>query len=77
MINDSPRRFVAGAVCPKCGEIDKLVLYRQQEVNVQECVRCGFSEQMRFESEIAPLETRVTREPEHPLRFVDIAVSTK
>ena len=27
-----PRRFIAGAVCPKCAEMDKTVMYRVSEV---------------------------------------------
>ena len=38
-----PRRFIAGAVCPKCAEMDKTVMYRVSDVEqVRECVRCGF-----------------------------------
>lgn len=38
----SPRRFIAGATCPACGEIDKLVLYYLDGVKFHECVRCGY-----------------------------------
>jgi uncharacterized metal-binding protein (TIGR02443 family) len=36
------RRFIAGAVCPRCGEMDKLLV--DLETDQRECVACGFSE---------------------------------
>ena len=36
------RRFIAGAVCPRCGEMDKIVVDMDSEQ--RECVACGFSE---------------------------------
>lgn len=40
--NATPRRFIAGAKCPACGEIDKLVLYYLDGIKFHECVRCGY-----------------------------------
>ena len=37
------RRFIAGAVCPRCGEMDKLVV--DSETDQRECVRCGYRDQ--------------------------------
>ena len=36
------RRFIAGAVCPRCGEMDKIVV--NMETDRRECIACGFSE---------------------------------
>ncbi|MEP4145804.1 MAG: YheV family putative metal-binding protein [Halioglobus sp.] len=36
------RRFIAGAVCPRCGEMDKIVV--DMETQTRECVACDFSE---------------------------------
>lgn len=58
------KRFIAGAVCPKCSEMDKLVMYKNEEGrDVRECVACGYRDVMKSEEEMAEaaqLETRVT-----------------
>ena len=37
------RRFIAGAICPECGALDRIVLYdHPQEGPVRECIECGF-----------------------------------
>ena len=41
-IKPGRRRFIAGAVCPRCGEMDKIVVDMDSEQ--RECVACGFSE---------------------------------
>jgi hypothetical protein len=37
------RRFIAGAVCPRCARMDKIVV--NLDTNQRECVACGFSEE--------------------------------
>ena len=39
------KRFIAGAVCPQCQLVDKMVVYRQDETEFCECVRCGYKQQ--------------------------------
>ena len=57
---DRRRRFIAGAVCPRCGEMDKLVVYLDSDQ--RECVACGFSEGRPLDGDSAPeLPTRVSR----------------
>jgi uncharacterized metal-binding protein (TIGR02443 family) len=34
------KRFIAGATCPKCKEIDTLMLYKENDVEQVECVEC-------------------------------------
>lgn len=36
------RRFIAGAVCPRCSAMDKIVV--DGVTDQRECVACGFSE---------------------------------
>lgn len=36
------RRFIAGAVCPRCGEMDRVVV--DLDSDQRECTACGFSE---------------------------------
>lgn len=38
----SRRRFIAGAVCPRCAAMDKIVI--NLDTDRRECVACGFSE---------------------------------
>jgi len=35
------KRFIAGATCPKCQQKDTLALWRENNVDVVECVKCG------------------------------------
>lgn len=56
------RRFIAGAVCPRCSEMDKIVVYRdEQGEEVRECVRCGFKEGIPPLPVQQELDTRVNR----------------
>lgn len=36
------RRFIAGAVCPRCRAMDSIVVDRESDE--RECIACGFSE---------------------------------
>lgn len=36
------KQFIAGAICPKCSDVDSLVLY--QESQDIECVSCGLKQ---------------------------------
>lgn len=53
------KRFIAGAVCPRCGEMDKLMTYKEDDKEFRECVSCDFSDEMRFQQNPRELETRV------------------
>ena len=35
------KRFIAGAVCPSCQAKDSLALWRENNIDVVECVKCG------------------------------------
>lgn len=48
-----PKRFIAGAVCPRCGVQDRLRLFSVDGAAHRDCVACGFSdvlEEARSES---------------------------
>ncbi len=68
-MNDIPgtssvRRFIAGAVCPRCGAMDRLVTFTEEEQRYRECVACDFRDRMEEagnESDQGELETRVSR----------------
>lgn len=58
------RRFIAGAVCPKCAEMDRLVTYSNEEGTFRECVSCGYSDKQIAQEEALEsdvLETRVNQ----------------
>lgn len=62
MAYSEKKRFVAGAVCPRCSEIDKIMVYREQGKDYRECVSCGFKDEMHFPEKPRELTTRVTPE---------------
>jgi hypothetical protein len=60
----TPKRFIAGAVCPKCAEMDRLVSYTNDEGTFKECVACGFIEKQLVQVESSELNTRVNHASE-------------
>lgn len=59
MAYSTKRRFVAGAVCPRCSAMDKLVVFNEEGKDYRECVSCGFKEEMRLNIAASELSTRV------------------
>lgn len=55
------KRFIAGAVCPRCSEMDRIVNYWKDGKNYRECVSCGFVDEIRLQSASAELQTRVSK----------------
>lgn len=75
--NKVVKRFIAGAVCPRCGEMDKLVTFSNDEGTFKECVACDFEEKQLAQVEMKELDTRVNHMPEDetveqadPIKFV-------
>ena len=81
----SNRRFIAGAVCPRCSQMDKIVV--NLDTDQRECVACGFSEARPADTPsvaTAELNTRVSRAaarridtPAEAVKFVDPGVGKK
>lgn len=73
----SKKRFIAGAVCPRCNEMDKIVVYSEDGKEFRACVNCDFEEQMFLQSPPRELETRVNRteaqkrEEVQPVKLID------
>ncbi len=69
------KRFIAGAVCPKCAEMDRLTVHEDQGYTIRECVSCGFTdsqkdlEEQKEVAEQEELETRVNQ-VEEPVNAV-------
>lgn len=61
-LHNLKRRFIAGAVCPRCKEMDSIVMYRVEGVDYRECVSCDFEERAQFEGQGHELPTRVNQD---------------
>ena len=46
------KRFIAGAKCPSCQAQDTLAMWRENNIDIVECVKCGH--QMREADKEAP-----------------------
>jgi uncharacterized metal-binding protein (TIGR02443 family) len=71
------RRFIAGAVCPRCAEMDKMVMYDDAAgQRIRECVSCGYRAGLDEQGQPTELETRVNqpRAGEQPLAHEDEVV---
>jgi len=64
------KRFIAGAVCPRCAAMDRIVTFSTDEGHFRECVSCDFSERLPDPEETAAataeLATRVNQAPRKP-----------
>ena len=54
------KRFLAGAICPRCEATDAIVVYSRDERDFRECVDCGFIDEMHFAPQARELDTRVS-----------------
>ena len=63
-MSTTPKRFIAGAVCPACSQPDKLKMWSVDGVPHRECVNCGFSDTLNEQGLSVPKElgTRVNQE---------------
>ena len=64
--NPHPRRFIAGAVCPRCAQVDKIVVDR--DTDQRQCVSCGFSEDRPGLPASNPVVATAYKPPELPTR---------
>jgi uncharacterized metal-binding protein (TIGR02443 family) len=65
MAYSTKRRFMAGAVCPRCSSMDTIVVFNRDGKDFRECVSCDFKEEMRLNIATSELETRVNHSDEH------------
>ena len=65
-MSEVKKRFIAGAVCPRCATMDSVRMYRDDEREYRECVKCGFEDSLRIDGrqDVPELETRVTEHRE-------------
>ncbi|MGC3874633.1 YheV family putative zinc ribbon protein [Halomonas sp. GXIMD04776] len=59
----TPKRFIAGAICPRCAAMDRVRTWEQNGIRYRDCVSCDFFEQLPIEQPASAqeLETRVNR----------------
>jgi uncharacterized metal-binding protein (TIGR02443 family) len=62
------KRFIAGAVCPACSEMDTLKMWSEDDVPHRECVACGYSDTLNTQGQSIPRElgTRVNQAESKP-----------
>ena len=67
-------RFIAGAVCTGCGELDRIIVKELDGVLFRECVSCGFSEKRPegVESPSPDLKGRLERPPSTQVKAVKL-----
>jgi uncharacterized metal-binding protein (TIGR02443 family) len=79
-IKPKGRRFIAGAVCPRCAQLDKTII--DPETDQRICIHCGFAEDRpglpEPMGESPELPTRVSRAaarrvqtPAEPITLID------
>ena len=69
------KRFIAGAVCPSCGEMDTIRMYSDAAGHqTKECVECEYSETLLSKPGLEGNlpETRISREEKALEDSVDI-----
>ncbi len=69
------RRFIAGAICPQCRAMDRLLLETVEDGQRRRCVSCGFTDEQP-ESLVPELSTRLdTRgRPDTPVSSVRVVM---
>ncbi len=67
------KRFIAGATCPSCGEMDSIVVYEEEGEQKRECVSCDFAEVANFTGERGDKElpTRVNQAPIEKIKLIE------
>lgn len=55
------KRFIAGVVCPRCGEMDSIRMYRNDIREYRECVRCDYVDGQNLDGSPEPLVEIATR----------------
>ncbi len=67
----SRKRFIAGAVCPGCGAMDRITVFSKDGKDFRECVECGFSDERRLQGIAVELTTRVEQVEPAPIKLIE------
>jgi len=59
----TPKRFIAGAICPRCAAMDRIRAWEQNGIRYRECVSCDYLEQLAIDENgfAEDLTTRVNK----------------
>ncbi len=60
MAYSKKKRFVAGAICPRCESQDTVVVFSLEGKDYRECVSCDFKDELNFPEHPSELKTRVS-----------------
>lgn len=62
-MSEPKKRFIAGAVCPACSEMDRTQMWDVDGVPHRQCVACGYADTLNAQGQSVPAElgTRVNR----------------
>ncbi len=60
-----PARFIAGAVCPGCRALDRLIIETVGDAERRRCVACGYTDQRPAAAAVEP-STRLSRASRGP-----------
>ncbi|WP_278959528.1 YheV family putative zinc ribbon protein [Aquipseudomonas alcaligenes] len=68
MSDVTPKRFIAGAVCPACSAQDTIKMWDEDGTPHRECVACGYADTLNAQGQSVPKEigTRVNRAEPKP-----------
>ena len=83
MVKDR-KRFIAGAICPACSSLDRIFVYSDKHVKIQQCWACGHKEKKVMRSHTVDASTvsavdamhekqRVI-DRSHPIRVHDVRI---
>lgn len=80
-MTQTPKRFIAGAICPRCAAMDRIRSWEQNGIRYRDCVSCDFFEQLPIDDETPQeIPTRVNQprdkqqpasEEIRPVRIID------
>ena len=53
-MSEAKKRFIAGAVCPACSEMDRIKMWDVDGVPHRECVACGYADTLNAQGQSVP-----------------------
>lgn len=53
------KRFIAGAMCPRCQSLDTIFVRAQDDKRLRACVACDFKDEIRLQAPYSEIATRV------------------
>lgn len=63
------KRFIAGAICPSCKEMDKVALVLDSDPETIVCVACGYQEQRPTEEDLEAMSKEAEEQQWQAVNF--------